>query len=72
MADEYTKEALQQEFKAWEIWEGMLGSWHARVKGATPPIMVWGEDLTDLRDQIKAKTVRMKIYLEMQGRNSIA
>jgi hypothetical protein len=28
--------------------------WHARIRGATPPVMVHGEDLLDLRDQIIA------------------
>jgi predicted amidohydrolase len=26
--------------------------WHARIRGATPPVMVHGENPVDLRDQI--------------------
>jgi hypothetical protein len=40
------------EFPGWEAWQGIDRMWHARVRGATPPVMVHGEDLVDLRDQI--------------------
>ena len=53
-----TKAELEAEFEGWECWEGMDKLWHARVKGATPPIMVWGENTVDLRDQIKRRIAR--------------
>ena len=40
------------EFPGWEAWQGIDRLWHARIRGATPPVMVHGEDLVDLRDQI--------------------
>ena len=49
-ADETAK--IAGEFPAWEAWQGIDRMWHARIRGATPPVMVHGEDLVDLRDQI--------------------
>ena len=43
---------IADEFPGWEAWQGIDRLWHARVRGATPPVMVHGEDLVDLRDQI--------------------
>ena len=40
------------EFPGWEAWQGIDRIWHARIRGATPPVMVHGADLLDLRDQI--------------------
>ena len=40
------------EFPGWEAWQGLDRTWHARVRGATPPVMVHGNDLVELRDQI--------------------
>ena len=40
------------EFPGWEAWQGIDRLWHARIRGAVPPVMVHGEDLVDLRDQI--------------------
>ena len=34
--------------------------WHARIRDATPPVMVHGEDLVDLRDEIIIKIRRME------------
>jgi hypothetical protein len=45
-------QAITAEFPAWEAWQGIDWLWHARIRGATPPVMVHGEDLVDLRDQI--------------------
>jgi hypothetical protein len=44
--------AIAEEFAGWEAWQGIDRMWHARIRGATPPVMVHGEDLVDLRDQI--------------------
>ena len=43
---------IAREFPGWEAWQGVDRLWHARIRGATPPVMVHGEDLVDLRDQI--------------------
>jgi hypothetical protein len=53
---EPTNDAAQiaGEFPGWEAWQGIDRMWHARIRGATPPVMVHGEDLLDLRDQIIA------------------
>jgi hypothetical protein len=51
---------IANEFPAWEAWQGIDRLWHARVRGATPPVMVHGEDLVDLRDQIIAHQRRMQ------------
>jgi hypothetical protein len=44
--------AIAAEFPAWEAWQGIDRLWHARIRGATPPVMVHGEDPIDVRDQI--------------------
>ena len=49
-ADDTAK--IAGEFPDWEAWQGIDRRWHARIRGATPPVMVHGEDLVDLRDQI--------------------
>jgi hypothetical protein len=43
---------LAGEFPGWEAWQGIDRLWHARVRGAIPPVMVHGDDLVDLRAQI--------------------
>ena len=43
---------LAGEFPGWEAWQGIDRLWHARIRGAIPPVVVHGEDLVDLRDQI--------------------
>ncbi len=48
-----TPESIAEEFPGWETWQGIDRLWHARIRGATPPVMVHGEDLVDLRDQIR-------------------
>ena len=51
---DFSNDAAQiaDEFPGWEAWQGIDRLWHARIRGATPPVMVHGEDLVDLRDQI--------------------
>jgi hypothetical protein len=44
--------AIEAEFPGWEAWQGIDRLWHARIRGATPPVMVHGEDVVDLRDLI--------------------
>jgi hypothetical protein len=40
------------EFPGWEAWQGIDRRWHARIRGAIPSVVVHGENLIDLRDQI--------------------
>ena len=43
------------EFDNWEFWQSLRGGqWHARLKGATPPVMVHDNDEEGLRQQIRA------------------
>ena len=51
---DFSNDAAQiaDEFPGWEAWQGIDRLWHARIRGATPPVMVHGEDLIDLRDRI--------------------
>jgi hypothetical protein len=57
-----TVESIADEFPDWEPWQGIEGLWHARIRGATPPVMVTGEDLMDLRDQIIVYVRRSEAY----------
>ena len=50
-SDDHAAE-IAAEFPGWEAWQGIDQLWHARIRGSTPPVMVHGEDLVDLRDQI--------------------
>jgi hypothetical protein len=50
--DGTTKESIEQEFPDWEAFRGVDRRWHARIKGATLPVMVHGDDLVDLREEI--------------------
>ena len=50
---EVTKESIQAEFRGWEAFQGVDRRWHARLRGAETPVMVHGEDLIDLRDEIR-------------------
>lgn len=49
-ADDTAK--IAGEFPDWEAWQGIDRLWHARIRGSIPSVMVHGEDLVDLRDQI--------------------
>jgi hypothetical protein len=51
--DDLTLVSLADQFPDWEAWVGIEGLWHARIVGATPPVMVRGESLDDLRDEIR-------------------
>src|SRR5258706_6837163 len=57
---DFSNDAAQiaDEFPGWEAWQGIDHLWHARIRGATPPVMVHGEDLVDQRDQVKRKLQR--------------
>jgi hypothetical protein len=42
------------EFPHWDIWRGVDRLCYARLRGASPPMTVRGEDAVDLRDQVRA------------------
>ncbi len=44
--------SLADRFSAWYCWFGIDCLWYARIRGATPPVIVRGEDAEDLADQI--------------------
>src|SRR5258706_10237031 len=51
--DEVTRESIEAEFPGWEAFQGVDRKWHARIKGATPPVMVHDDDLDGLREEIR-------------------
>ncbi len=53
MSDEVTRESIEAEFPGWEAFQGVDRKWHARIKGATPPVMVHDDDLDGLREEIR-------------------
>ena len=40
------------EFPGWEAWQGIDRMWHARIRGATPPVMVHADNPDELREKI--------------------
>jgi hypothetical protein len=66
--DDVTVESLAAEYPAWEAWQGLDRMWHARIRGAVPPVMVHGESLVDLRDQIRAYVAKHEEYWKGTGR----
>lgn len=57
---EPSKESIQDEFPGWEVWHGLDNRWHARIKGATPPIMVADDHLDGLREEIIRKVSQIE------------
>jgi hypothetical protein len=57
---------IAREFPDWEAWQGFNRLWHARIRGAVPPVLVHGEDLVDVRDQIIAYQWRIQADREAQ------
>jgi hypothetical protein len=41
------------ELPGWYVWRGISGLLYARKMGSSPPLGVRGEDVIDLRDQIR-------------------
>jgi len=56
------------EFPGWEAWQGIDRRWHARIRGATPPVMVHGDDLADLRARIVAYQRRAEVDTDRGSR----
>jgi hypothetical protein len=53
MSRESELAALARQFPRWEAWKGVSGLCYARLLRSSPPIVVRGEDATDVADQIK-------------------
>lgn len=47
--------AIEQEFPGWEAWQSLDGWWHARIRGATPPVMVHAQSPEELAEQIRSR-----------------
>ena len=48
-----SREELERQFPRWHMWTGIAGLWYASRRGSSPPVVVRGEDLVDLRDGIR-------------------
>jgi hypothetical protein len=57
---EPTKVSIEAEFPGWEVWRGIDGRWHARIRGATPPIMVSEDHLDGLHEEIVRKESQLE------------
>jgi hypothetical protein len=46
--------AIAAEFEGWQAWQGLVNQlWHARIVGASPPVMVHAESADGIREQIR-------------------
>jgi hypothetical protein len=52
-AAEPTHDDVAHEYPAWHCWKGISSLYYARLTGASPPVIVRGEDPMDLRDEIR-------------------
>ena len=52
MGGEPTVEQIETE-TGWHVWFGVNHRWYARRERSSPPRVVDGEDLMDLRDEIR-------------------
>lgn len=55
MEEPQKPEDIDTEFPSWHAFRGVNDLMYARLVNSTPPILVRGEDLMDLRDQVIAK-----------------
>ena len=55
MTDPMTPDDIENEFPAWEVWHGTDRRWHARIRGAVPPVMVADDHFDGLREEIVRK-----------------
>jgi hypothetical protein len=49
---EITAASIEAEFPGWETFRGVDRRWHARIRGADMLVMVHGDDLEGLREEI--------------------
>jgi hypothetical protein len=59
---------IEAEFPGWECWRGTDGRWHARIRGATPPVMVHDDHLDGLREEIIWKKSNLDERAWAEGR----
>jgi hypothetical protein len=71
MGDEViTEAAILHEFPGWSTWHGIDGRWHARIVGATPPIIVSDDHLDGLREEIVRKIAKLEERAWAESRQS--
>ena len=58
--DLISQESIAAEFPGWQPFRGVDRRWHARLRGADIPVMVHGDDLVDLREEIVRKVSQME------------
>jgi hypothetical protein len=61
---------IETEFPDWEVWRGIDNRWHARIRGAEPPIVVHDDHLDGLREEISRKMSRLDERAWAEGRQS--
>jgi hypothetical protein len=57
-AAEPTLDEVHTTFPDWDVWKGISGLWYAQRRLGSTPVIVRGEDLTDLCDQIRGEIGR--------------
>jgi hypothetical protein len=67
---EPSKASIEDEFPGWEVWWGIDGRWHARIRGVTPPVMVGDDHLDGLREEIVRKKSQLEARAWAEGRLS--
>jgi hypothetical protein len=50
---EPTVDDIQREYPGFHVWQGVNYLWYASLERSSPPVTVRGEDLLDLRDELK-------------------
>jgi hypothetical protein len=60
VTEEPTKDSIEHEFPGWEVWRRLDNRWHARIKGATPPVMAADDHLDGLREEIVRKVSQLE------------
>jgi hypothetical protein len=61
MDDQFTCGTTPRDFRRWEfLGRELEGALYARLPGTEPPVIVFGEDLTDLMYEIFRKTAIME------------
>jgi hypothetical protein len=53
MTDDPTLDDLRREFPRWTFFTGVNHLPYGRLPGTSPPVTLRGEDVTDLRDQVR-------------------
>jgi hypothetical protein len=54
---------IESEYPTWQVWEGVNQMFYARLIKSSPPVVITGEDLLDLRDQIRGWIGRHTGYI---------